>query len=94
MPSSSPTCEQCVTIGSFAFACPSSTSRTWGVRSHTPPISAILSPLTLCAASAATASWPSPAAPPWASAMVPPASRMPFAGTAMPSSSVSSSVTV
>ena len=33
-----------------------SASRTWGVRSHTPPGSAIMSPSTMCAASAATAS--------------------------------------
>ena len=78
-------------LSTSAFA--TSASRTCGVRSHTPPVSAAVEPSTICAASVATASWPSKAAP-WDPAMVPPASRMPFAGTATPSSSVSSAVTV
>ena len=93
MPSSSPTCEHSVTNGSFACAAATSASRTWGVRPHTPPVSAgSPEPSTMCAASAATASWPSNATP-WDPAMVPPASRMPSAGTAIPSASASPDAT-
>ena len=88
------TSEQSIAAGLFACAAATSASRTCGVRSHTPPVSGSSDAVDLCAASAATASWPSAAAPPWASMMVPPASRMPSAGTATPSSSVSASVTV
>ena len=88
------TSEQSITAASFACAAATSASRTCGVRSHTPPVGANSRPLTLCAASAATASWPRNAAVPSAPAMVPPASRMAFSGTAMPSSSVSAAVTV
>ena len=58
------TFEQSVTAASRFCANTTSLSRTCGVRSHTPPVSAGVEPSTLCAASAATASWPSIAAAP------------------------------
>ena len=52
------TSEQSVAAGLFTSAAATSASRTCGVRSHTPPVSTAVEPSTLCAASAATASWP------------------------------------
>ena len=51
------TSEQSAAAGLFTCAAATSASRTCAVRSHTPPVSTTAEPSTLCAASAATASW-------------------------------------
>ena len=88
------TCEQLFTNGALALAFATSASRTCSVRPHTPPVRPACLPSTLCAVSAASAPWPSSAAVPRDPVMVAPSSRMPFSGTAMPSSAMSSRVTV
>ena len=99
VPASSPRCtvvtsEQFVTALLLACTAATSASRTWGVRSHTPPVNTAVDPSTLCAALAASASW-SGIATPLAFPKIPlPGAPMPFAGTAMPSSSTSVSSTV
>ena len=86
----SPTSEQSLAAATAA----TSASRTWGVRSHTPPGQRHPSSRRPCAPRPPPPHRGRARARPWDPAMVPPASRMPFAGTATPSSSMSSAATV